>query len=256
MLWIQREHAASHLIELEGFEQGLEIALAEAFVALALNDFEETGANHVLRENLQQQALSLQRRAVDQDAPRAQARQVFAMAGNARIDRLVIARRRVLEAHPLCAHAIDRRADIIGSERNMLDTLAAINVQKLLDLRLLVPALVKRNADLAVGTGHCLRIQARGLPLDVEESDLAEIEHALIELRPALHVAALDVVRQVIYMREPGALSALALRPALERNEVDIVDLAGAITVHEIEIGATDALDCRDVELHRANRAV
>ncbi len=62
------DHPAAHLVELDAFEQRLEIALAEAFVALALDDLEEDRADHILGEDLQQQALPLGRRAVDQDA--------------------------------------------------------------------------------------------------------------------------------------------------------------------------------------------
>jgi hypothetical protein len=38
-------------------KQRLEIALAEAFVALALDDLEEDRADHILGEDLKQQAL-------------------------------------------------------------------------------------------------------------------------------------------------------------------------------------------------------
>jgi hypothetical protein len=37
------EHAAAHLVELHGLEQGLEIALAKAAIALALDELEEDG---------------------------------------------------------------------------------------------------------------------------------------------------------------------------------------------------------------------
>ncbi len=52
---------AAHLIKLDALEQGFEIAFAEAFVALALDDLEEDRANHVLGEDLQQQPLPLGR---------------------------------------------------------------------------------------------------------------------------------------------------------------------------------------------------
>ena len=57
------------LVELRShFEQGAEIAFAEALVALALDDLEEDRADHRLGEDLQQQPAALGRRAVDQDA--------------------------------------------------------------------------------------------------------------------------------------------------------------------------------------------
>jgi hypothetical protein len=63
-----RAATTADLVELDALEQRLEIALAEALVALALDDLEEDRADHVLGEDLQQQALALGRRAVDQDA--------------------------------------------------------------------------------------------------------------------------------------------------------------------------------------------
>src|SRR5690606_22146768 len=58
------QHAATHLLELDRFEQGLEVAFAEALVALALDELEEDRPELVLREDLQQQVA---RRPVDQD---------------------------------------------------------------------------------------------------------------------------------------------------------------------------------------------
>src|SRR5258708_24000279 len=49
-----REHAASILVFLDRLEQRLEIALAEAVVALPLDELEEDRADHGLGENLQQ----------------------------------------------------------------------------------------------------------------------------------------------------------------------------------------------------------
>jgi hypothetical protein len=74
------DHAAADLVELDALEQGLEVAVAEALVALALDDLEEDRAEQVLGEDLQQQAL-LADIAVEQDAVLAQALQVLAVAG-------------------------------------------------------------------------------------------------------------------------------------------------------------------------------
>src|ERR1700744_1100903 len=51
--FIGSEHAALHLFALDRFEQRLEIAFAEAEIALALDDLEEDRTEHVLREDLQ-----------------------------------------------------------------------------------------------------------------------------------------------------------------------------------------------------------
>ena len=72
------QHAALDLVEFDALEQRAEIALAEAFVALPLDDLEEDRADGVLGEDLQQQALL--RRAVNQDAVGAQALDVLVCA--------------------------------------------------------------------------------------------------------------------------------------------------------------------------------
>src|SRR5665213_557023 len=252
---VERQYTATNLIELERFEQRLEITLAEALVTLALDDFEKARADDVLREDLQQQALALSRSAVDQDAPRAQTSQVFAVTGYARLQRIVITLRRILEADATGVHALHGGEDIGRAEGHMLDPFALVIVQKLLDLRSIVLALVERNADLPIRTGHGFGKQARNLAFDVEVADLAEIEYPLVEVRPSLHVAALHVVRQMIDVGEPGAARALALRGALDGHEVDIVDFVRAVTVHQIQIRPADSLDRRNIELHGPDRA-
>ena len=59
------DHATTHLVFLDGFEQRLEVAFAEALVALALDDFEEDRADHRVGEDLQEDAV-IPRRPVDQ----------------------------------------------------------------------------------------------------------------------------------------------------------------------------------------------
>src|SRR6478609_4901753 len=66
--WRRSEDAPANLVELDALEERLEIAFAEALVALALDDLEEDRPDHVLGEDLEQQALSFGRRAVHQDA--------------------------------------------------------------------------------------------------------------------------------------------------------------------------------------------
>ena len=58
------EHPPSYLVKFHGFEQGLEIPLAEALVALALDELEKNRAELVFAEDLQQQFTGL---AVDED---------------------------------------------------------------------------------------------------------------------------------------------------------------------------------------------
>src|ERR1700761_8963507 len=84
------QHAAADLVELQDLEQRLEIALAEAVIALALDEFEEDRPEDILREDLQQQALALGRRAIDQDAALPHFLDRFAMAGQALVDQIEI----------------------------------------------------------------------------------------------------------------------------------------------------------------------
>src|SRR5690606_12792547 len=80
------EHAALHLVALDALEQGLEVALAEAFVALALDDLEEDRADRVLGEDLQQLALVGLGIGIDEDLVPGQAGHVLAMVGDALVD--------------------------------------------------------------------------------------------------------------------------------------------------------------------------
>src|SRR6267378_6352359 len=66
---VRLQNAAPDLIELDRFEQSLEVAFAEPFMALALDDLEENGSDHIAREDLQQHLLAGRVRiAVDQNA--------------------------------------------------------------------------------------------------------------------------------------------------------------------------------------------
>ena len=53
------EKPALHLVALDAFEQRLEVAFAETFIALALDDFEEDRPDRIGSEDLQQLALVL-----------------------------------------------------------------------------------------------------------------------------------------------------------------------------------------------------
>src|ERR1700694_3684366 len=72
------QHTAPDLIELDRLEQRLEVALAESFVALALDYLEEDRTDHSRREDLQEH-LVLCRRAVEKDPIFSQPRRVLAV---------------------------------------------------------------------------------------------------------------------------------------------------------------------------------
>src|SRR3989442_13777647 len=91
------QNAAAHLVELHRLEQRLEVALAEALVALPLDDLEEDRADGGLGEDLQQQPAA--RAAVDEDLPLLQLLERLAMVWQALADHLVIGVRRIEELH-------------------------------------------------------------------------------------------------------------------------------------------------------------
>src|SRR5205085_8211442 len=122
-----------------------------------------------------------------------------------------------------------------------------------LDLRLVVGRFVDRNANLATGARHGAGLQARQLAFDVEIANFAEIEETLVETGPAVEIAAKDIVRDVIDGVEPRASVFPALL-VIRRSKVHVIDRAFAVAVDEIDNAATDALDRRNVELHRPDR--
>src|SRR5436190_8796283 len=106
------ENSAAHLIELDALEQRFEIPFAETLVSLALDDLEEDRADHVLGEYLQQQALTLGRRAIHQDAALLKLGNALIMAFDALGEHFVIGVGRVLERNAAGADDVDRLVDI------------------------------------------------------------------------------------------------------------------------------------------------
>src|SRR3546814_6852798 len=56
-IYLGRNHAEPDLIQFDAFEQRFEIAFPETLIALALNDFDEAGPNHIIGKDLQQNPL-------------------------------------------------------------------------------------------------------------------------------------------------------------------------------------------------------
>src|SRR5262245_23370596 len=83
-------HPSTDLVEFDALKQGFEIALAEALVALALDDLEEDRPDHILGEDLKQQALAFGRCAIDQDAALFEFGGRLAMILHPLVDQLVI----------------------------------------------------------------------------------------------------------------------------------------------------------------------
>ena len=144
---------ARDLVGFDRLEQGLEVSLAEAVIALALDELEEDRPDHRLGEDLQQDARSAtvdDALAVDQDAVSAQPVEGFAMALHPVNREVVINVRR--RRHELQAAPGDRfgsGVDVLGADGDVLDALAPVLLQIFLDLALVVGAFVDRYADLA-----------------------------------------------------------------------------------------------------------
>src|SRR3989442_10489140 len=256
------QNAAGYLVELHGLEQRLEVALAEALVAFPLDDLEEDRADGGFGEDLQQQPAA--RAAIDQDPAPLQLLERLAMVRQALADHLVVGVRRVEQLHARCAQLIDGGINVAAMHGDVLDALAVILLEILLDLRAVVGGFVDRDADLAAGAGHRLGLQASELALDVEVADLAAIEQPFVELGPFLHAAAVDVVREVIDVAQAGArgsrrIAAPERLEARQRPEIHVVDRVAVIVlgiaVDEVDERVADALDRRDAELARPRAA-
>src|SRR5688500_4094391 len=126
------DHPPADLVELDRFEQRLEIAFAKAFAALALDDLEEDRADHIIGADLQQQDLDLSRRAVEQDAALFELGSRLAMILHPLVKQLVISVGRVLERNAARSQDVDRLVDVVAAERDMLDSLAPIFAQEFL----------------------------------------------------------------------------------------------------------------------------
>ena len=168
----------------------------------------------------------------------------MAVAGEALVDQVEIGLRRRLEADAVGAQRVDRREDVVGGEREMLDAFALIVLDELFDLRMLVLAFVQRDADLVVGRGHRLAEQAGRLALNVEIADLAEVEDALVIVSPIAHPPALQIVGEVVERVEADAVIVDA---GAGGREVGVVD--ARCCVDQIEVCAANAFDRGDVEL-------
>src|SRR3546814_8562283 len=92
---------------------------------------------------------------------------------------------------------VDWSSDVCSSDL-MLDALAMILADELLDLALVVLAFVQGDADRPVGRDHRLAEQPGRLPLDVEIFLLLEPEQRPIELAPHAHLPAPDIMSQMV----------------------------------------------------------
>jgi non-specific serine/threonine protein kinase len=245
--------AAALLLALDRLEEGLEVALAEAERAVPLDELEEDGRPVAdrLGEDLQQVAVLV---AVDQDAALAQF-----LDGNPDLaDPLpqhrvgVVRVRRDEELDAAGAQRVHASADVGRGERQVLHARAAVELQVLVDLRLLLAdgGLVQRELHPVVPARHHLAHQRGVLGGDVLADELGQVgeaHHPVVEGHPFVHGAELDVADDVVERDERGRLVDGAASCHVPRKVGAVV--AGA--VHQRVRGVTVGLDGR-----RAHRAV
>ena len=136
--------------------------------------------------------------AVDQDAILLHARNIFAMTLQAIVDSLIVGVRRILERDVKRFQLLDRVIDTGGTQCDVLDAFAAVEVEVFFDLRFVVGGFIDWDTNSAVWACHCARFQPRQLAFDVEIAHLTEIEELFIKSSPLIHIAAIDVMRHVI----------------------------------------------------------
>src|SRR4051794_12087163 len=129
----------------------------------------------------------------------------------------------------------------------MLDALAAVGAEIFLDLAGIAGILVDRNPDFAVRAGQRAREQPGGAAFDVEEANLTEVEQFFVKPGPDVHAAAMDVVGEMVEIKQPRAHRPWI--PGAEPFEFAVVGgTVGAVTIDEIQQAAANALDRGNVE--------
>src|ERR1700734_3427354 len=178
------QNAPPQLVALHADEQRAEIALTESVIAAPLDDLEENGTDQCLGEYLQQEATL---GAVQQDAALLDLRDVRTVPGHALFQHLVIRLRRGRhELHAIGVEPIPGREGSVRAQRDVLNALAAILLDELLDLvDLIAPILglrlVNGNADLAARRSERAAGEAGVFAGDVEVLVLVKVEHAMVE---------------------------------------------------------------------------
>src|ERR1700722_750473 len=140
----------------------------------------------------------------------------------------------------------------------MLDALAAVLLDEFLDLVQLsavrrIFRLVDRNADLAARRRQRAARQSRVFPADIEVLMLAEVEYAVVEIEKMIHSSLRDVVGQMVQFDETGAGRERV--DTRELHEVDVINRRVRISIDQVDETSADALNRRNIELHRSHGA-
>src|SRR5262249_1660441 len=143
------EVAAAGLFPLDRLEQGLEVALAEPLRAVPLDQLEEHGRPVLdrLGAHLQQVAVLVP---VGEDLLGGQFGERYSGLAHLAFELLVVGVRGVEELDSCGLHGTHRGRDVVGGQRDVLHPGAIVELQVLVDLRLLLArcGLVDRELDL------------------------------------------------------------------------------------------------------------
>src|SRR5688500_13123505 len=154
------EVPAQSLFAFDRLEQCLEIPFAERPRALPLDDLVEQRRPvlHRFREDLQQVSIRI---AIDENSELLENVDRLVDPADAPLELAIIARGNAEKLHSAIPKRRDRMNDVVGREGEMLNARASIEVQILLDLRLLLPrgGFVDGEFDLLFPVRHLLRDQ-------------------------------------------------------------------------------------------------
>src|SRR5690625_4426857 len=234
------QDAAPLLVAFDSFKKRLEVAVAKAVVALALDDLEKDRANVGLGKDLQQLQVGIVGVGVNQDLVLAHALHVLAVVGNALVDNVKIRVRGIKELDAVVAQGFNGLVDIVGVQRDMLYAFALVFVQKFVDLAFGVFGLVDGDGDFGIGSHHGLRAKSGVLALDVEILALVKAEQVAVEVGPLAHVAVVDVVGQMVDEVHAGALG-MTLHAVFK---VEVLVQVG-FTAGQVQHRTTNALNAR-----------
>src|SRR6478609_8648156 len=220
------EVAALVLLALDGLEERLEVALAEAERAVPLDELEEDrrAVAERLGEDLQQVAVLV---AVDEDLALLQLLDRYADVADAlaELGVLVVAVGGVEELDAVGTQGVDRAEDVVRRDGEVLGAGPAVELEVLVDLALLLGdrRLVERELHAVVAVGDDLAHEGRVVGGDVVTDELGHVHEAhdaVVETDPLVHVAELDVADDVVERLEETLRLTLAVHVGRARGGV------------------------------------
>jgi hypothetical protein len=211
------------LFSFYGFEEGFEVAFAEAAAAFALDDLVEDGGAVFDRagEDLEHVALVV---AVDEDAEFFEFADGLVDLADAAFELGVVGVGDGEEVDTLLLHCRDGGENVVSGQCHVLDAGALVEVEVLLDLRLAAAfgGLVDGELDVAVAVGHDLRHEGGVLGGDVVVVEVLierEAHHFGVEVDPLVHGVPADVADDVVDVEEADGVCYVILFDGLVAGE-------------------------------------